>query len=368
MVISGVVYSLGDWIAQCYEGKPLFEFDRARMLRSGLVGFTLHGSLSHYYYQFCEALFPFQDWWVVPAKVAFDQTLWAAVWNSIYYTVVGFLRFDSPANVFGELRATFWPMLTGVGRLITDCQNSAFCSGCRMETLAICSPYYIWCDPSRTKAPVGGLCRAHLGDNPFNIYEKEDGHVSKIASFLFASYSNEKSEARVSEASAEPASSSPPTGSPELLLLTSTIFSLRWLLDTLLSLDYILHFGNVNLRLVITYYFSALRFAFIVSAMRPTQYLFIRTRPSQRLNRDCRLVAATPERPRMVRRRTWADSLSLGLVRRGDAMDGGDDEIRNLTISLPQYQSEFEGELPFCPSWFMDCGCSTSQTKATSGT
>lgn len=59
-----------------------------------------------------QALFPFQDWWVVPAKVAFDQTLWAAVWNSIYYTVVGFLRFDSPANVFGELRATFWPMLT----------------------------------------------------------------------------------------------------------------------------------------------------------------------------------------------------------------------------------------------------------------
>ncbi|KAK0583032.1 hypothetical protein LWI29_032673 [Acer saccharum] len=48
MMISGVVYSLGDWIAQCYEGKPLFEFDRARMFRSSLVGFTLHGSLSHY--------------------------------------------------------------------------------------------------------------------------------------------------------------------------------------------------------------------------------------------------------------------------------------------------------------------------------
>src|SRR5262249_54081561 len=42
---------------------PLFEFDRARMFRSGLVGFTLHGSLSHYYYQFCEViilLVPFQ--------------------------------------------------------------------------------------------------------------------------------------------------------------------------------------------------------------------------------------------------------------------------------------------------------------------
>lgn len=43
-------------ISQCYEGKPLFEFDRTRMFRSGIVGFTLHGSLSHYYYQFCEVL------------------------------------------------------------------------------------------------------------------------------------------------------------------------------------------------------------------------------------------------------------------------------------------------------------------------
>ncbi|KAL0328138.1 UNVERIFIED_CONTAM: hypothetical protein Scaly_2246400 [Sesamum calycinum] len=33
LMISGIVYSLGDWIAQCYEGKPLFEFDRTRMFR-----------------------------------------------------------------------------------------------------------------------------------------------------------------------------------------------------------------------------------------------------------------------------------------------------------------------------------------------
>ncbi|XP_010268765.1 PREDICTED: uncharacterized protein LOC104605628 [Nelumbo nucifera] len=117
MMISGVVYSLGDWIAQCYEGKPLFEFDRARMFRSGLVGFSLHGSLSHYYYQFCEALFPFQDWWVVPAKVIFDQTAWAAIWNSIYYVILGFLRFESPSNIFSELKATFWPMLTAGWKL-----------------------------------------------------------------------------------------------------------------------------------------------------------------------------------------------------------------------------------------------------------
>ncbi|KAJ7981421.1 Peroxisomal membrane (Mpv17/PMP22) family protein [Quillaja saponaria] len=117
MAISGVVYSLGDWIAQCVEGKPLFEFDRTRLFRSGLVGFTLHGSLSHYYYQFCEALFPFQEWWVVLAKVAFDQTIWAAIWNSIYFVVLGFLRLESRPNIFNELKLTFWPMLTAGWKL-----------------------------------------------------------------------------------------------------------------------------------------------------------------------------------------------------------------------------------------------------------
>ncbi|KAI4993859.1 uncharacterized protein LOC123449048 isoform X3 [Hordeum vulgare subsp. vulgare] len=56
MMISDFVYSLGDWIAQCYEGKPIFEFDRTRMFRSSLVGFTLHGSLLHYYYHFYECI------------------------------------------------------------------------------------------------------------------------------------------------------------------------------------------------------------------------------------------------------------------------------------------------------------------------
>eukprot|EP00252_Welwitschia_mirabilis_P021795 TRINITY_DN569_c0_g1_i1.p1 TRINITY_DN569_c0_g1~~TRINITY_DN569_c0_g1_i1.p1 ORF type:complete len:364 (-),score=69.17 TRINITY_DN569_c0_g1_i1:428-1519(-) len=117
MVISGVVYSVGDWIAQCFEGKPIFEFNRQRVFRSGLVGFCLHGSLSHYYYHLCEDLFPFQDWWLVPVKVAFDQTVWATVWNSIYYVVLGFFRLESPTNIFNELRATFWPLLTAGWKL-----------------------------------------------------------------------------------------------------------------------------------------------------------------------------------------------------------------------------------------------------------
>ncbi|KAL7102303.1 hypothetical protein ACP275_08G111400 [Erythranthe tilingii] len=117
MAISGIVYSMGDWIAQCYEGKPLFDIDRTRMFRSGLVGFTLHGSLSHYYYQFCEVLFPYKGWWVVPVKVVFDQTVWSAVWNSIYFVVLALLRFESPVVIFNELRATFWPLLTAGWKL-----------------------------------------------------------------------------------------------------------------------------------------------------------------------------------------------------------------------------------------------------------
>eukprot|EP00257_Ricinus_communis_P025489 XP_025012903.1 uncharacterized protein LOC8262110 isoform X3 [Ricinus communis] len=91
MAISGIVYSIGDWIAQCYEGKPIFEFDRTRMFRSGLVGFTLHGSLSHYYYQFCEAgwkLWPFSHlitYGVIPVE---QRLLWVDCVELIWVTIL----------------------------------------------------------------------------------------------------------------------------------------------------------------------------------------------------------------------------------------------------------------------------------------
>ncbi|KAJ8755098.1 hypothetical protein K2173_016808 [Erythroxylum novogranatense] len=179
MVISGVVYSVGDWIAQCYEGKPLFEFDRARMFRSGLVGFTLHGSLSHFYYQFCEELFPFQDWWVVPAKVAFDQTAWSAVWNSIYFSVLGFLRLESPVSIFTELKATFWPMLTAGWKLWPFAHLITYGAIPVEQRL-------LWVD-----------C------------------VELIWVTILSTYSNEKSEARSTEAPTEATSATLPSGSSE---------------------------------------------------------------------------------------------------------------------------------------------------------
>ncbi|KAE9456438.1 hypothetical protein C3L33_11673, partial [Rhododendron williamsianum] len=186
MMISGVVYSLGDWIAQCCEGKPLFEFDRTRMFRSGLVGFTLHGSLSHYYYQFCEELIPYHDWWVVIAKVVFDQTAWAALWNSIYFIALGFLRLESPVSIFNEWKATFWPMLTFMSCSIPVCW---------VEALAVRSSYYLWCDPLEQRL-LWVDC------------------VELIWVTILSTYSNEKSEARISEAEVD--SSSPSIGPPEV--------------------------------------------------------------------------------------------------------------------------------------------------------
>ncbi|KAI4990740.1 hypothetical protein ZWY2020_039111, partial [Hordeum vulgare] len=53
----------------------------------------------------------------VPVKVAFDQTAWSALWNSIYFVALGFLRWESPFTIFSELKATFFPMLTAGWKL-----------------------------------------------------------------------------------------------------------------------------------------------------------------------------------------------------------------------------------------------------------
>jgi len=73
-------------VLQCVEGKPVLEFSRVRLLRSGLVGFCLHGSLSHYYYYVCEVKFNscyFFD--IIP-----DQCVMSCVFLLILHVVVIF--------------------------------------------------------------------------------------------------------------------------------------------------------------------------------------------------------------------------------------------------------------------------------------
>ncbi|CAK7349880.1 unnamed protein product [Dovyalis caffra] len=185
MAISGIVYSIGDWIAQCYEGKPIFEFDRIRMFRSGLVGFTLHGSLSHYYYQFCEALFPFEDWWVVPAKVAFDQTVWAAIWNTIYFVVLAFKAssIQLPSILQFRIKAFYRTYELGIVKG----------TGWKLWPFAHLITYGV----------------IPLEQRLLWVDCVELIWVTILSTFLsIVSYSNEKSEARISEATLEANSSS----------------------------------------------------------------------------------------------------------------------------------------------------------------
>lgn len=99
---------------QCFEGKPLFEFDRKRMFRSGLVGFSLHGSLSHYYYQFCEVIIVVHIWSVG----LFVDFLWMA--EIIYFWFPG--SFSFPRLVGCPCQSCLWP--NGVG---SSLEQHLFC-------------------------------------------------------------------------------------------------------------------------------------------------------------------------------------------------------------------------------------------------
>lgn len=121
--ISGVVYSLGDLTAQTYEGRSFDDFDRGRVLRSGICGFIAHGPLSHLYYENLDVFFTStlqmdSESWTQPlAKVFVDQTVWSLFWNSCYYVLLGVLKFESPDTIIQTVRSSWWDLLKAGWRL-----------------------------------------------------------------------------------------------------------------------------------------------------------------------------------------------------------------------------------------------------------
>jgi len=109
---SGLVYALGDWTAQVYEGRPLLGFDRARVLRSAIVGLFMHGPLSHYYYQFWETRLPHDGNLANTAlQILIDQTFWAVTWNAMYYAALGAMQLESPQQIWKTVSSTWWELL-----------------------------------------------------------------------------------------------------------------------------------------------------------------------------------------------------------------------------------------------------------------
>lgn len=151
--ISGVVYSLGDLVAQIYEGRDVGEWDRMRLARSGICGLLAHGPLSHFYYVGLDHLLAEQAWvsappasvpamhevyvvpliamlphprctqipidsWLMPVvKIGIDQTAWSMFWNSFYYVLLGILKFESPSIIGATVRNSWWDLLKAGWRL-----------------------------------------------------------------------------------------------------------------------------------------------------------------------------------------------------------------------------------------------------------
>ncbi|KAI4388153.1 hypothetical protein MLD38_000509 [Melastoma candidum] len=86
--IGGVLFSLRDWIAQCFKGKPLFEFRQGKdvQIRPCWIYSTWFPFSLHYYHVFCELI------------LHGGGT-------------------STPVAIYIELRATSWPMLTAGWKL-----------------------------------------------------------------------------------------------------------------------------------------------------------------------------------------------------------------------------------------------------------
>lgn len=121
--ISGIVYSFGDLIAQNYEGRDISDWDRGRIVRSGLCGLLAHGPLSHLYYVGLDKVFAQQtlidvNGWLSPIiKVGIDQTVWSLFWNSTYYVLLGILKAESPKTIVSSVQQSWWDLLRAGWRL-----------------------------------------------------------------------------------------------------------------------------------------------------------------------------------------------------------------------------------------------------------
>lgn len=114
-ITSATVYTIGDIISQCTEGKSVGEFDRPRVIRSLLAGLIGHGPLSHVWYDVSENLFEnilhLQGWFGTIIKVVIDQTTWGPFWNNTYILLLGLMKMDKLENIFGEMKRTTIPLI-----------------------------------------------------------------------------------------------------------------------------------------------------------------------------------------------------------------------------------------------------------------
>ena len=116
--ITGVSYLIGDWIAQGVElskrGASWLDADRPRLARSLAVGLLLLGPLAHNYYDFVADAFA---GWSPPQKIALDQTLYLATYNTIYYIALGLFAGRPAGETTAEYLDKFWSLMFAAWKL-----------------------------------------------------------------------------------------------------------------------------------------------------------------------------------------------------------------------------------------------------------
>lgn len=114
-ITSGSVYTLGDGVAQLYEGKTLGEIDRGRVARSAAAGFIGHGPLSHLWYGVSEGFFDWlgwEGWWTTFPKITVDQLVWSPIWNGCYIFLLGAMKREALGEIIGTVKSTSFSLIT----------------------------------------------------------------------------------------------------------------------------------------------------------------------------------------------------------------------------------------------------------------
>ena len=112
---SGVAYIVGDVVAQRVEGRwRVGLLDLARTARAGALGFFLHGPLLSAWIRLLETtLFAggAGDWSTLVAKIALDQTLFAATINLLYAFINALLNDKAPSEAAESARSLLVPSM-----------------------------------------------------------------------------------------------------------------------------------------------------------------------------------------------------------------------------------------------------------------
>jgi len=111
MLTSFTGFLLGDIIAQTCITKG--DFDWFRLFRLSSFGFFVHGSTSHYFYNFLDGKIPGTTAAAVASKVFIDQVIWNPIFGVMFFGYVAALECKGLPFVVEKIKKELWTQVTG---------------------------------------------------------------------------------------------------------------------------------------------------------------------------------------------------------------------------------------------------------------